>query len=187
MLSSSSTASTSALRILSRRAASKQAERPALPGALPAGQITASSSRHISSQRSTSPQLLEEYHVSQVRSAVFDGRQYLLARPQLPALLWSLVSRIFPPSSPSAHSYHQSPQLALASPGLNALAEEARENNGEEAGSSSLWNWNGLLWAVPKKKVSHSRKAMRSANKGLKDRVGEFIALANTIQMKYSC
>ncbi|KDN52478.1 hypothetical protein K437DRAFT_220624, partial [Tilletiaria anomala UBC 951] len=28
-----------------------------------------------------------------------------------------------------------------------------------------------LLNAVPKKKVSHSRKAMRAANKGLKDRV----------------
>lgn len=27
-----------------------------------------------------------------------------------------------------------------------------------------------VLWAVPKKKVSHSRKAMRAANKGLKDK-----------------
>jgi hypothetical protein len=33
--------------------------------------------------------------------------------------------------------------------------------------------WDGVLNAVPKSKVSHSRKAMRSANKGLKDRVGE--------------
>lgn len=33
--------------------------------------------------------------------------------------------------------------------------------------------WDGLLNAVPKKKVSHSRKSMRSANKGLKDRVGQ--------------
>ncbi|EJD03928.1 uncharacterized protein FOMMEDRAFT_106237 [Fomitiporia mediterranea MF3/22] len=38
-------------------------------------------------------------------------------------------------------------------------------------------SWNSLLelfppilWAVPKKKVSHSRKAMRSAHKGLKDK-----------------
>ncbi|PKI82381.1 hypothetical protein MVES1_003350 [Malassezia vespertilionis] len=31
--------------------------------------------------------------------------------------------------------------------------------------------WSGLLLAAPKKKVSHSRKAMRAANKGLKDRV----------------
>ncbi|KAF9069063.1 ribosomal L32p protein family-domain-containing protein [Rhodocollybia butyracea] len=29
----------------------------------------------------------------------------------------------------------------------------------------------GILLAVPKKKVSHSRKAMRSANKGLKDKL----------------
>ncbi|CAO1634103.1 unnamed protein product [Sympodiomycopsis kandeliae] len=31
--------------------------------------------------------------------------------------------------------------------------------------------WDGFLNAVPKSKVSHSRKRMRSANKGLKDRV----------------
>ncbi|GES99980.1 ribosomal protein L32 [Rhizophagus clarus] len=27
-----------------------------------------------------------------------------------------------------------------------------------------------ILWAVPKKKTSHSKKRMRSANKGLKDK-----------------
>ncbi|WFC95476.1 hypothetical protein MBRA1_002124 [Malassezia brasiliensis] len=37
--------------------------------------------------------------------------------------------------------------------------------------SESLETWVGLLLAAPKKKVSHSRKAMRSANKGLKDRI----------------
>lgn len=31
--------------------------------------------------------------------------------------------------------------------------------------------WDGILHAVPKSKISHSRKAMRHANKGLKDRV----------------
>lgn len=36
------------------------------------------------------------------------------------------------------------------------------------------WQWDGLLLAAPKKKVSHSRKAMRAANKGLKDRVGMY-------------
>lgn len=36
--------------------------------------------------------------------------------------------------------------------------------------------WDGLLRAAPKKKVSHSRKAMRAANKGLKDRVGIYFA-----------
>ncbi|KAI9229026.1 MAG: hypothetical protein DHS80DRAFT_14643 [Piptocephalis tieghemiana] len=30
--------------------------------------------------------------------------------------------------------------------------------------------WDGLLRAVPKSKVSHSRKRMRASNKGLKDR-----------------
>ena len=30
--------------------------------------------------------------------------------------------------------------------------------------------WDGILLAAPKKKVSHSRKAMRAANKGLRDR-----------------
>ncbi|PWN48090.1 hypothetical protein IE53DRAFT_297141, partial [Violaceomyces palustris] len=39
-----------------------------------------------------------------------------------------------------------------------------------EAGEGLIGWWNGLLRAVPKKKVSHSRKSMRSANKGLKDR-----------------
>ncbi|SHO78993.1 Similar to S.cerevisiae protein MRPL32 (Mitochondrial ribosomal protein of the large subunit) [Malassezia sympodialis ATCC 42132] len=39
------------------------------------------------------------------------------------------------------------------------------------APSAPVWQWDGLLLAAPKKKVSHSRKAMRAANKGLKDRV----------------
>jgi large subunit ribosomal protein L32 len=32
-----------------------------------------------------------------------------------------------------------------------------------------------ILMAVPKKKVSHSRKSMRSANKGLKDKTSTFL------------
>lgn len=55
------------------------------------------------------------------------------------------------------------PAPALAPAG--ALPEPAAED-----ASPSLWD--GLLWAAPKKKVSHSRKAMRHANKGLKDRIG---------------
>ncbi|KAH8120357.1 hypothetical protein DFH11DRAFT_56328 [Phellopilus nigrolimitatus] len=42
---------------------------------------------------------------------------------------------------------------------------------------AAIPSWTSLLeffpsvvWAVPKKKTSHSRKAMRSANKGLKDK-----------------
>lgn len=38
------------------------------------------------------------------------------------------------------------------------------------AWNSLLEFFPSILWAVPKKKVSHSRKAMRSANKGLKDK-----------------
>ena len=34
-----------------------------------------------------------------------------------------------------------------------------------------------VVLAVPKKKVSHSRKSMRSANKGLKDKLSEYSAI----------
>ena len=33
-----------------------------------------------------------------------------------------------------------------------------------------------IMWAVPKKKVSHSRKAMRDSNKGLKDKTSEALS-----------
>ena len=59
------------------------------------------------------------------------------------------------------------PAPALAPAG--ALPEPPTED-----ASPSLWD--GLLWAAPKKKVSHSRKAMRHANKGLKDRIGTYAA-----------
>lgn len=36
--------------------------------------------------------------------------------------------------------------------------------------------WDGILLAAPKKKVSHSRKAMRAANKGLRDRTSASLA-----------
>lgn len=45
----------------------------------------------------------------------------------------------------------------------------AEDGQGE---SEDVLAWDGVLNAVPKSKVSHSRKAMRAANKGLKDRVG---------------
>ncbi|PWN45210.1 hypothetical protein IE81DRAFT_320391 [Ceraceosorus guamensis] len=69
------------------------------------------------------------------------------------ALLGSEQTR--PPFAPGA---------ALVSAQAHGI-ELAPESNTSEA----TW-WDGLLKAVPKKKVSHSRKAMRSANKGLKDR-----------------
>lgn len=59
------------------------------------------------------------------------------------------------------------------------------------AAATALWNpsyrfalpsWTSLLeffpsilWAVPKKKVSHSRKAMRASNKGLKDKSSVYL------------
>lgn len=55
------------------------------------------------------------------------------------------------------------PSLAGAS-----LAAMPVEGDAEEG---SVLDWDGMLRAVPKSKVSHSRKRMRSANKGLKDRV----------------
>lgn len=62
------------------------------------------------------------------------------------------------------------PQLA----GLPALTQgDLEPQSGAGLGSALSGLWDGLLRAVPKKKVSHSRKSMRSANKGLKDRTGE--------------
>ena len=55
--------------------------------------------------------------------------------------------------------------LALDTPGAPTPAAS-------EPSSSEIWD--GLLLAAPKKKVSHSRKAMRSANKGLKDRISMY-------------
>lgn len=39
---------------------------------------------------------------------------------------------------------------------------------------ADVLEWDGVLNAVPKSRVSHSRKRMRSANKGLKDRVSKY-------------
>ncbi|KAI3623829.1 hypothetical protein CBS14141_003528 [Malassezia furfur] len=62
----------------------------------------------------------------------------------------------------SPHDGSDAGALAPAGAGLTLPAMPVSE--GPEA-------WDGLLLAAPKKKVSHSRKAMRSANKGLKDRI----------------
>lgn len=65
-------------------------------------------------------------------------------------------------------------QLALVGGSESRLAQtEAQEDDGAD-----LTRWDGFLHAAPKKKTSHSRKAMRSANKGLKDRVGECLSTA---------
>lgn len=60
------------------------------------------------------------------------------------------------------------PQLALAGQNMpTAFPEQAQDND-------DPLSWDGILNAVPKHRTTHSRKRMRSANKGLKDRVGEY-------------
>jgi hypothetical protein len=63
-------------------------------------------------------------------------------------------------------SVHTQPALAGIPTEMMGESQEATE---------SALQWDGILNAVPKSKVSHSRKAMRHANKGHKDRVGELI------------
>ena len=63
-------------------------------------------------------------------------------------------------------SQESEPSIALAGYGTA---------HAEETADSSPLAWDGLLLAAPKKKVSHSRKAMRRANKGLKDRVSALL------------
>ena len=58
-------------------------------------------------------------------------------------------------------------------PAIAAAGAPVFEAAEHESAASPL-DWDGLFRAAPKKKVSHSRKAMRAANKGLKDRVGMY-------------
>lgn len=80
------------------------------------------------------------------------------AGPGAPMTLWQTLWHQF------FHGRDPSNGWALAQVGALPMPAPA------ESTSSLLWD--GLLLAAPKKKVSHSRKAMRAANKGLKDRVG---------------
>ncbi|KAK0532530.1 hypothetical protein OC834_002564 [Tilletia horrida] len=67
------------------------------------------------------------------------------------------------------------PAFALELPGCGGAADSPQEGSSSSSSTSpaSLLRelLEPILRAVPKKKVSHSRKSMRSANKGLKDRV----------------
>lgn len=72
-------------------------------------------------------------------------------------------------------SFLQSPSsipqpLSLAYPSNSLSTSQSISSQTE---SDSWLNWDGILNAVPKKKVSHSRKSMRSANKGLKNKSSE--------------
>ncbi|KAL9937864.1 hypothetical protein V8E36_003409 [Tilletia maclaganii] len=91
-----------------------------------------------------------------------------------------------PTSSPSSSStpfdrladwfpapFHRGPALAAALDLPGWTTGDAPSSSTAPRSPSSLLRdlLEPILRAVPKKKVSHSRKSMRSANKGLKDRV----------------
>ena len=54
---------------------------------------------------------------------------------------------------------------------------------GGDDGVGSLLNWDGLLWAVPKKRTSHSKKRMRMAHKYLKSK-GHYTVCPNCQNLK---
>ncbi|SPO27829.1 related to MRPL32 - mitochondrial ribosomal protein of the large subunit [Ustilago trichophora] len=92
-------------------------------------------------------------------------------RFRLPAIL-TTPSTFSTPSSSTSSSI--TPALALSPSTAAAAAAGASESSTTTCptlGETLAGWWDGLLKAVPKKKVSHSRKSMRAANKGLKDRV----------------
>ncbi|WFD31264.1 hypothetical protein MSPP1_002298 [Malassezia sp. CBS 17886] len=62
-----------------------------------------------------------------------------------------------------------SPHADEGAPQFAALGMPAATDSVPAAESVAVWD--GLLLGAPKSRVSHSRKAMRAANKGLKDRV----------------
>ncbi|CAO1638083.1 unnamed protein product [Parajaminaea phylloscopi] len=75
---------------------------------------------------------------------------------------------------PTLPSFSQTPQAPAAPLALASECDASPVPSSSSAAASEDEDplaWDGLLNAVPKKKVSHSRKSMRSANKGLKDRV----------------
>lgn len=54
---------------------------------------------------------------------------------------------------------------------------------GGDDGVGSLLDWDGLLWAVPKKRTSHSKKRMRMAHKYLKSK-GHYTVCPNCQNLK---
>ncbi|SPO28980.1 related to MRPL32 - mitochondrial ribosomal protein of the large subunit [Ustilago trichophora] len=84
-------------------------------------------------------------------------------RFRLPAILTSPSSFSTPSSSSTSSSL--TPAFAISP------SSASDPSSCPSLGETLAGLWDGLLRAVPKKKVSHSRKSMRAANKGLKDRV----------------
>lgn len=67
------------------------------------------------------------------------------------------------------------PVFGTGLPLIAALAETVRSL--VQAPTSVLELFPPILLAVPKSKVSHSRKSMRSANKGLKEKFSKLLVL----------
>lgn len=85
----------------------------------------------------------------------------------------SVLARHLPSQASSSWFSNSSdqPPLALALATPHQATEAASPSWSEKAAELGSALWNGILLAAPKSRVSHSRKRMRSANKGLKDRV----------------
>lgn len=82
----------------------------------------------------------------------------------------SVVTRHLPIFSSWSSDSSDQPPLALALATPHQPSEASTSSWTEKAAELGSALWNGILLAAPKSKVSHSRKRMRSANKGLKDR-----------------
>lgn len=89
--------------------------------------------------------------------------------------IWTTTSRIWTHCTDQLRSYFQN--YVFDPPGsctsrLSIAGNPSAASPSLPLADASPLLWDGLVLAAPKKKVSHSRKAMRAANKGLKDRVG---------------
>jgi len=70
----------------------------------------------------------------------------------------------------------------LPAPSCEPLCEPLREGEEEEEGERGL-AWDSMLWGVPKKRTSHSRKRLRNRHKYLKPRLN-FIPCPQCKQLK---
>lgn len=82
------------------------------------------------------------------------------------------IARHLPSQASSSRSseFSSNPPLGLALATPHVVGEEVSSAWSEKVAEIGSALWNGILLAAPKSKTSHSRKRMRSANKGLKDR-----------------
>ncbi|KAE8214564.1 hypothetical protein CF327_g2049 [Tilletia walkeri] len=94
-------------------------------------------------------------------------------RTSEPSSWTDAARRVFAQWSASAPSASSGTTHGLALEWSGAAAPASSSSSSSSSSLSSLLRdlLDPILRAVPKKKVSHSRKSMRSANKGLKDRV----------------